>query len=456
MRKGLLTLLGLLSVGAAAASAQPAANNPPFAMATPMSSAPVQPAAAPTQPVAPAGGRYSPPGDVSWEKIVLAAAGPSPPANRPAGDAEPESPANRFWIDTDYLLWWTKNGPLPVPLLTTGPASAPIIGGLTQPGTTVLFGGSSQNYGMSNGLRVDTGIWLDSERDWGLNSSFFILEQRARVFQSNSNASGRPVLAQPLIDPATGQEFTEVIALPGLISGSAVIATQTRLRGWEINGLANVVRTEQVSFDLLGGFRAVSLDEDFTDLTAFSPLVNSFLTFPGRTVNTGSTLVTFDGYHAQNHFYGFQMGGRLAWTFDKLTISAVGKFALGSEQELVRVVGDSALVTPGSSTVIVPGGVLAVSSNIGEHFRNDFAVLPEGQLQVKYRISTHIEAQCGYSLLYISRVVRPGNQISRAVEPGQIPTDPAFGTGTATAAPFQFRASDYWAQGFNFGLLFRF
>ncbi len=446
MRRGILALLGFLAVGAGTASAQPA----------PVDPSPPTPGQPPI--MAPAPSRYGPAWDRRWEAIILSAAGPAataPPPAPPPEPAEPELPANRWWLGADYLMWWTKNGPLPAPLLTTGSANAVIIGGLTQPGTRVLFGGSDLDYGTASGLRLDAGLWLDDDRQWGLAGGALFLEQRSTGIDANSNASGSPVLAQPLIEPATGQEFTEVVALPGLIAGGFAITSHSRLQAWEINGLASAVRTERLSLDVLAGLRMAKLDEDLQSFSAFSPLVNDFLTLAGQPIGTASTLTTLDNFQAQNKFYGLQVGGRLEWDSGPLVISVLGKLALGGTQELVRITGESSLVTPGAATITVPGGVLAVGSNSGRHFRDEFAVLPELGLQAGYRLGRHVEVRFGYSLLYWSNVARPGNQINRMVAPGLVPTDPAF-TGIGTQPTFQFRSSEYWAQGLNFGLVLHF
>jgi hypothetical protein len=54
-------------------------------------------------------------------------------------------------------------------------------------------------------------------------------------------------------------------------------------------------------------------------------------------------------------------------------------------------------------------------------------------------------------------VSRPGNGVDSAVNAAQVPPDPRFGNGLGDARPvFQFHQSDFWAMGFNFGVLFRY
>jgi hypothetical protein len=320
----------------------------------------------------------------------------------------------------------------------------------------VLFGGSSQDYDTAGGLRLDAGVWLDGERRCGLEADYFRLERRATGFAAASDARGNPVLAQPLIAPATGQEFTELIALPNLIAGGTAVSTNSRLQGWEINAVAGVVRGEQWGAELLAGFRALSLDEALQMATTFAPLIGQFLTFQGQVVNPPSSLGTFDAFQAQTHFYGPQLGGRLEWVTGRLSVGARAQVAVGDNQELVRVVGTSALFTPGAAAVTAPGGVLAQSTNIGRHFREQFSAVPSAGLRVGCQLGPSLSVHVGYSWLYWTDVVRPGSLVDRTVEPGLVPTDRAFGTATGTRPAFLFRGSDYWAQGLDFGFDLRY
>jgi Putative beta barrel porin-7 (BBP7) len=59
--------------------------------------------------------------------------------------------------------------------------------------------------------------------------------------------------------------------------------------------------------------------------------------------------------------------------------------------------------------------------------------------------------------MYLSSVVRPGDQVDRTVNVANVPTSLAFGLpgGPASPAP-QFVRTDFWAQGVTFGVLFKF
>src|SRR5262249_23780800 len=76
-------------------------------------------------------------------------------STRTEGSMVESVPACRSWARVEYLLWWVKNTPVPVPLVTTGdpnvgfdPNSVNTVntaGAIGQPGTLVLVGDHSIN-----------------------------------------------------------------------------------------------------------------------------------------------------------------------------------------------------------------------------------------------------------------------------------------------------------------------
>src|SRR5262249_35020628 len=89
-----------------------------------------------------------------------------PDANPPASEcheAEPaphccEPPAERIprlWASGEYLLWWFKDAPLPIPLVTTGGTDG-VIG---SPGVQMLEGGSNGvGFQTQSGFRFTIGL----------------------------------------------------------------------------------------------------------------------------------------------------------------------------------------------------------------------------------------------------------------------------------------------------------
>jgi hypothetical protein len=101
-----------------------------------------------------------------------------------------------------------------------------------------------------------------------------------------------------------------------------------------------------------------------------------------------------------------------------------------------------------------PGGLLALSSNIGSHSRDIFTVVPEVRLQLAYDVGPRLRLHAGYDFLYWSQVLRAGDQIDLVVNPDLLP--PALPGAFPLRPAFTFQGSSFWAQGIDLGLELRF
>ncbi len=363
---------------------------------------------------------------------------PPPAAARPwfgGGDPCKES---KCWVSGEYLYWWVQHAPVPVPLATTSPI----------PGAgTTLFGGHDVDYGNFSGLRFTAGSWFCD--CIGGEGSFFLLEQR----RNNFTASG----STPLFIPVNS-----AVVVPGLfpmgpttipistlgVPTSITDSSSIRLWGLEADGLYKLVHNDKWHADLLAGFRYVDLREDLS-LSAQAVATD--------TLFTGLTAVASlnDDFHTQNQFYGVQVGGKVGAHLGKFTADFIGKAALGVTHEIVDINGFKSASIPALGVVaIAPGGIFAQPTNTGNHSQNQFAVVPEAQLQLGYFVTPRLKVYAGYTFLYISSVVRPGNQINPLINLNQLVTP---GAPTAPLQPsFGFKDSSFWAQGLDFGVEFRF
>ena len=103
----------------------------------------------------------------------------------------------------------------------------------------------------------------------------------------------------------------------------------------------------------------------------------------------------------------------------------------------------------GATTFVGNGGLLT-ADRVGSYRQNRFAVSPEVGLNLGYNITEHMRAFVGYDYLYLSSVARAGDQVNLNVNPNRF-----LGGGGPANSPFVFHSTDYWAQGVNFGLEFR-
>jgi hypothetical protein len=353
------------------------------------------------------------------------------------------SPPNTFWFGADYLLWWTKRGPLTVPLVTTDTSAVlpPLFtaGRLDQPTTAVLFGGNGLNYGNTSGVRATLGGWLNEAQTFGLECSGLLLEQRTAGFSATSDAAGNPVLAVPFFDPREGlqQEAVAYGSYPGVFSGTVFVTSQSRLWGAEVNTLWNCLRSCRFEVNTLVGFRYLNLQENLN------------LGVNATSLATPPSAAEFDTFQVQNGFYGAQLGAQAEYGLGCFTFNVLAKVALGPNHEALNIAGISSQSVPGTPGVF-PGGIFAEPTNIGRHTTNQFAAVPEVQGQIGVDlIPNSVRFVAGYTFLYISDVVRPGNQIDRTVNASQ--QGGGTLTGPARPAP-QFQHSDYLAHGLNFGL----
>jgi hypothetical protein len=356
------------------------------------------------------------------------------------------------WVDAEYLLWWVKQGPLPVPLVTTGSVAASSPGALGQQGTQILFGNSDLDYGTFSGGRLTVGVWLDPDATIGLEGQGFFLERRSTGARFASDANGQPVLGVPFFNAAIGQEDVGTIALPGVQSGGIEVSSSTRLWGAESNIVVNLVRERAWAVDFLGGFRYLDLREDVSLSAAMNTQPQISGTVGDAMVLPLVPLHVNDLFTTRNQFYGGQLGTRLEYRYGNAFLNLVGKVALGYTHQVVGVNGHSTmdLGALGGPVLEAPFGWFARPTNIGRSTRNDFGVVPEGEFRLGYQLTPRLSAFAAYDFLYWSSVARPGQQINRVLN-----QSPDASTTPAQPAPL-FRTTDFWVQGVNFGLELRY
>jgi hypothetical protein len=102
---------------------------------------------------------------------------------------------------------------------------------------------------------------------------------------------------------------------------------------------------------------------------------------------------------------------------------------------------------PDEEPVVNEGGILALDSNIGNHNRTRFGAMPEFGLNMRYQWSCLWTLSAGYTLIGLTNVVRPGDQIDLQLDPAQFPPGQP-----GTFPEFAFKDSDLWLQGFNIGI----
>ncbi len=331
-------------------------------------------------------------------------------------------------------------------------------GVLTSPTVQILYGGDKVLTDPFSGGRLRFGLWLDRCHTWGVGAEFFQLGGESETFSGTS--TGDPILARPFFNTQTGLQDSELVAYPGVVSGTVAVNVESELQGagvhfrylrccdqgcskWLFCGCEDhfCSRTEaMIGWRYLELDESVSITEDLTSTRDDDP----------------GTFNILDRFATRNQFNGLDLGWayrrtRGYWTFDTLL-----RMGVGNTHQSVRINGQTTINSPQNvpTTQTTPGGLLAQTSNIGTYTQNQFAVVPEFNANVGYQLTDHIRLMAGYTFLYWSNVVRPGEQIDLDVNPGLLPPPQNPLIGVQRPA-FAFDTTDYWVQGLNAGFEYR-
>ncbi len=363
--------------------------------------------------------------------------------------------AYRAWARAEYLLWYFNPGVATPPLATTGPASSFGIRG--QNGVATVLGGSQTQYDDLNGTRLSAGVWLDEDAHMGVEASWFMLYQNTVSRTLSSDPTGAPLLARPVFDAVTQQNGVQLVAFPGALTGQVRSSASSELWGVNVDFIGSEWRGKHVWADLIVGMRYLDLEEALTVSSSATVLGNGTAAFLGNRLGTGNTVGIVDNFKTRNQFYGGEVGLRAEACLGRFFVNALGKLSIGNNHEVVMIDGGSTLAGP-AGNVAVPGGLLAVSTNSRIHSRDEFTLIPEFNVKVGAYINCHFNVFVGYNYMYWSDVVRPGNQPSLVINPTVVPSNLAFGANIAgPALPAAIiKRTDFWAQGLNVGMEFRY
>lgn len=363
------------------------------------------------------------------------------------GSGGPDDPLrNHLYISAEYLLWATKGDALP-PLISQGSvgdlAAGLRAGSEGLPGTINLFGGADYNTAVRSGGRLMAGWWFGDEHCLGIEAGGFFLSSKSTDF--SATGFGNPILARPFFDTTLGGtpnvEFVSLINAAGspVLGGTATASIRSSFWGGEANLRSNLWCGPRWDVDGLVGYRHLQLDET---LNVGESLI-------GLGAATGFTFASNDSFRVRNSFNGVQLGFDAERRFGSWFLDLKAKVAMGDVNERADLSGATTSAFNGATTFVGNGGLLT-ADRVGSYQQNRYAVSPEVAGNLGYNFTEHIRAFVGYDFLYLSNVARAGDQVNLNVNPNRF-----LGGGGPANSPFIFRTSDYWAQGVNFGLEFR-
>jgi hypothetical protein len=352
-------------------------------------------------------------------------------------------PPNFFWVRDESLTWWIQSAPLP-PLVTTSPQGTPVIqaGVLGQDTTSTVFGVDRANNESRCGVRYTLGMDLLPDT-LGVEGYFLILNSQSHGFGLSS--TGNPILARPFFNVQRNRPDAELIAFPGGLHGTVQAeASSSNLLGAGALARCTLLDHPHLRLDLLGGYRFLRFDEGLDvqeDLT---------LSIPGQ---TGTTAIGVqDSFVTHNEFHGGELGAETELRGGPFTLNLLAKCAVGNNHRETKINGFTTTTLPGELPVTLPGGLLAQPTNSGNHTDNAVSVIPELGLRLGWRLSPNIQLSAGYTVMWWTAVLRPGDQVDLRVNTSR----QSVNQGGPALPAYPNNDSSLWIQGLNLGLAFRF
>ncbi|MGB6045224.1 MAG: BBP7 family outer membrane beta-barrel protein, partial [Pirellulales bacterium] len=274
-------------------------------------------------------------------------------------------------------------------------------------------------------------------------AEFFGFEREGTRFDGVSNPPGS-ILWRPFFDADPGvlaPNAQEADAISVASSSELYSANALYRHNWKCDYDECGCRGYRVDF--LAGYRHLRLNEELAiyETASFAP----------------SVFDIEDRFHTDNRFDGGEIGVVGRYYRDDWSFELLAKIALGNNHQTVRVFGEEITTTPPGPPTIRNGGLLAQPTNIRSETRNEFAVLPELNAEVGYLLTDNFRLTFGYTFLWLSHAVRPGDQIDPVVDGRFLNPNlvPPFVPPATRPAP-RFTPSSLWAQGLNAGLEWRY
>lgn len=359
--------------------------------------------------------------------------------------AEPAEPGPiRLWFRNEFLLGMTKRAE-PPPLLSSGvnDGSSTVVVGQ---GGRVIYGGTGIDFHERPGGRFTVGLALREADSLYAEASYLFLASRSVGPQLNTPTFnyGPNAVGRPFFDVPNNRPDASIVGFPDLAVGTVEIKQSNFFAGFEANLGWRVCEFRRGHLDFLVGFRHWNLEESLRidEVVTGGAKAGAF---------AGRTARIRDFFATDNDFYGGQVGMKAVhFRRKRLQLESFAKVAFGGSNQTVRIQGVTVLDNP---VAVLPGGLLALPTNIGTDTHGNIAVIPEVGVNVGVRLAERLLVNFGYTFIYWNGVSRPGQQIDPGLDPRLIPTSTVYGQPGALQRPFFLpQDNDFWVHGFSFGM----
>jgi len=382
----------------------------------------------------------------------------------------------RAWISGEALMWWVKDSPIAIPLVTRStvsatpqptttvdadgneivvpPANLAPQGSLGQSGTQFLAGSNADlDSGQRFGGKIAFGYWVNDAMAFEIGGFFLTQGGTSFAHVVTPNASGTDdILARPYLDVNTGQETALIVAAPNFADGRFDLSSSNRLWGLEGNAHVAVLSEPNLRVNVIAGLRYVDLQDDLTVSSTSYLTGNGMLLLQALPAGPPETIILTDIFRTRNRWMGGQVGIQGGVDYGAWFFNGAFKIGGGANKQELLIAGSSS-----NNNFADNGGLLALPTNIGEFGRTRLSFLNETVLEMGYRINERIAVSAGYTFLYLTGVVRAGDQLERRINSALIPSQIGFNYPAEPRLPMtQMDQTDFWAQGIQLGLSVRY
>ncbi|MBA3482496.1 MAG: BBP7 family outer membrane beta-barrel protein [Pirellulales bacterium] len=381
-------------------------------------------------------------------------------------------------VRAEYLLWWADGMAIP-PLVVRGEADN---GDFVN--AFVVYGDEDILDEARSGARLTMTYWLDDYGRHAIEGDYFGFGQIESHFVDGGDGTF-PIVGRPFFDILNAVQAVQDVSFPG-IRGTVTIDADSEFQSAGIRLRRNLCCVSGCStdcgdavtcgsgvcgpsgcgsgvgaggapclqvfnkgtrhVDVTYGVRWAQLDEGINireDLEVIAP---------SPPLDIGTTFLVNDNFSTSNEFLGGELGFLYDWQYKRWSLEFLSRLAVGRTEQRVAINGFTVNTPPGGPADVGVGGLLALSSNIGDYERNELSVIPQLGFTGGYMLTDRLKLTAGYTFLYWSRVARPGDQIDLDVNTELLPNTNTPGDGLPARPQFVFRDTDFWAHGINAGL----
>ena len=418
----------------------------------------------------------------------------------------------------EYLVWWLDGMSTPPLVIQyqdidlADPLSPVVVGPIQ-----TIFGGNEVLDEDRQGGRITLGLWLDDYAQWGIEGEYLGLGDIDARFRAGEKDGLVPVIGDFISRPffntgvingvvtsiGPSQEDVDTNRLDGSVTvdiRSEFQSAGIRLRhnlccregcmtccgdavgcgscvgcgsglgypGGPLNRLCNFFKNGVRRTDVLYGIRWTSLDESLQ----VTEDLQEFVAIPPATIVLGNEIDVFDRFVTENEFWGAEIGYETEWEYRRWSLNCLSKVAIGNMRQRVTILGATTIDDNAGTVETTAGGLLTQGymhpgvdgipgnaddfyvGNIGAYERDEFSMIPEIGLTLGYDLTNRLKLTAGYTLVYLSNVVRPGDQIDLDVNGNLLQRNGTPDPDTIVPGDhprFVFHQTDLWAHGLNFG-----